>query len=336
MPGGYITFGNSVDSNGKIEYFVSMNIISNPSLSNKQSIGKIYRSYKNTPSNGTTTYISGGLFSLSYQYYYGTIVKGGNTGWNRLGYYDTQEEAEEAAENARKSYSDYDTKLIEIVAEYNNDMKKYQVVLTSFDLTYSSTEATGEITGTMPVSQLNGFKIVPEYMNLEMGQTGFIDYLIEASPMGSNPEYILITESSDTDVAIYNEPNVEAKAAGRTVITFTATDKNSKQSYSQNCSISVYFKWETEDIFSGNQINNYNNKPAPVKASEWNKLVNLVNMEYSKNISSVSQGEEMVASPGGNVRSVADALNVRVESGEVVTAQFFLNLETAINNKLKQ
>jgi hypothetical protein len=37
-------------------------------------------------------------------------------------------------------------------------------------------------------------------------------------------------------------------------------------------------------------MNVYNNKPSPVKAVEWNKLVDLVNKKKLKSISSVSAG----------------------------------------------
>jgi hypothetical protein len=68
-PGGSITFGNSVNSSGKISYTVSMNTLdAAPSADDKRSIGKSYYVYISTPSSGSTTYSSGGSFSVNYSY----------------------------------------------------------------------------------------------------------------------------------------------------------------------------------------------------------------------------------------------------------------------------
>lgn len=79
---------------------------------------------------------------------------------------------------------------------------------------------------------------------------------------------------------------------------------------------------------------NSNTYPAPVTAMEWNRLVGLVNKKCSTSIATVSAGEDMMAGSGGNVRQVADILGVSVNSGDVVMAQFFLDLRDAINSML--
>jgi hypothetical protein len=93
------------------------------------------------------------------------------------------------------------------------------------------------------------------------------------------------------------------------------------------------FEWDTY-IAQGVSMNMYNGKLAPVTASEWNRLVGLVNKTCGKSISSVSPGTPMMAGPGGNIRQVADALDVSVDSGDTITAQFFLDLKDKINNLL--
>lgn len=72
--------------------------------------------------------------------------------------------------------------------------------------------------------------------------------------------------------------------------------------------------------------------PAPVTAEEWNRLVKIVNTKCGTNIDDVSIGEPMRAGPGGNVRQVADALGVKVDKGDRITAEFFLKLQDAVNN----
>lgn len=72
--------------------------------------------------------------------------------------------------------------------------------------------------------------------------------------------------------------------------------------------------------------------PAPVTAEEWNRLVKIVNTKRGTNIDDVSTGEPMRAGPGGNIRQVADALGVKVDKGYRITAQFFLDLQDAVNN----
>ena len=72
--------------------------------------------------------------------------------------------------------------------------------------------------------------------------------------------------------------------------------------------------------------------PAPVTAEEWNRLVKIVNTKCGTDIDDVSIGEPMRAGPGGNVRQVADALGVKVDKGDRITAEFFLKLQDAVNN----
>ena len=93
------------------------------------------------------------------------------------------------------------------------------------------------------------------------------------------------------------------------------------------------FDWWLSQPVEGNTMGVYNNSPAPVKAEEWNRLVDLINSKLSKSISKVASGDTMDASSGGNVKVVASALGVSVESKEKVTASFFNALKNAINNK---
>jgi hypothetical protein len=92
------------------------------------------------------------------------------------------------------------------------------------------------------------------------------------------------------------------------------------------------FEWWLSHPVQGNTMGTYNNSPAPVKAEEWNRLVDLINSKLSKNINTVSAGDEMNAGSGGNVKVVASALGVSVASKDEVTASFFNALKTAINN----
>lgn len=93
------------------------------------------------------------------------------------------------------------------------------------------------------------------------------------------------------------------------------------------------FEWWKSNPVEGNTMGMYNNSPAPVTAEEWNRLVDLVNSKLSKSIAKVASGDTMDASSGGNVKVVASALGVGVESKEKVTANFFNALKNAINNK---
>ena len=97
------------------------------------------------------------------------------------------------------------------------------------------------------------------------------------------------------------------------------------------------FKWKTP-IKKGAKIPTWQNPAngasfiAPVTADEWNRLVDLVNTKCGTFIDHVGSGAKMSAKPGGNIRQVADALDVAVDSGWTITAQFFLDLQDAINN----
>ena len=98
------------------------------------------------------------------------------------------------------------------------------------------------------------------------------------------------------------------------------------------------FQWTT-NIYKGAKMNSWQNPangnthPAPVTAEEWNRLVTLVKVKLSISIPTVTQGERMYAGPGSKIRQVADALDVKVDNGNRITAQFFLDLQDAINNK---
>lgn len=81
------------------------------------------------------------------------------------------------------------------------------------------------------------------------------------------------------------------------------------------------------------EIHEESQSPAPVRAEEWNRLVDLINGKLSKSIAKVSPGDEMNAGDNGNVKVVASALGVSVNSGDTVTASFFNALKNAINNK---
>lgn len=72
--------------------------------------------------------------------------------------------------------------------------------------------------------------------------------------------------------------------------------------------------------------------PAPVTALEWNRLVSLVNKKCGTSIAEVVSGQSMYAGDGKNVRLVADALGVSVSRGDIITAQFFLDLRDAVNS----
>ena len=96
------------------------------------------------------------------------------------------------------------------------------------------------------------------------------------------------------------------------------------------------FEWDT-DIRAGVKMNTYQYAgtyyPAPVTAAEWNRLIDLIKSKRGISIDYVSSGVHMSAKPGGNIRKVADALGVTINSGDRITAQFFLDLQDAINNK---
>lgn len=97
------------------------------------------------------------------------------------------------------------------------------------------------------------------------------------------------------------------------------------------------FKWTT-NIYQWAKMASWQHPagghthPAPVTAKEWNELVEIVNAKCGTNINKVSTSTPMRAGPGGNVRQVADALGVKVDKGYRITAQFFLDLQDAVNN----
>ena len=98
------------------------------------------------------------------------------------------------------------------------------------------------------------------------------------------------------------------------------------------------FKWDT-DIRAGakmgswlNPANGYTH-PAPVTADEWNRLVEIVKAKFDVSIPTVVRGERMWAGSGSSIRKVADALEVAVDDGYTITAQFFLDLRDAVNAK---
>lgn len=154
------------------------------------------------------------------------------------------------------------------------------------------------------------------------------------------------------DVIVSVGTNTETKnLTNNGDISFTFNDLSVGTEYPVEVSIGGYsvsgkdlfytlFDWWISIIEQGAQMpiwtdeENQKTYPAPVKAVEWNRLVDLINKKKSKSISLVSAGQEMKASNGGNIRQVADALGVSVESKKRITAQFFLDLKTAINNIL--
>ena len=94
------------------------------------------------------------------------------------------------------------------------------------------------------------------------------------------------------------------------------------------------FDWWISQPAKDKTMEMYNNRPAPVKAEEWNRLVNLINDKLSKSINKVNSGDDMIAGSNGNVAVVASALDVRVASGDQVTASFFDELRNSINSRL--
>lgn len=118
-----------------------------------------------------------------------------------------------------------------------------------------------------------------------------------------------------------------------TTVTVNETSIGTKYFNTKNA---AEFEWTT-NIRAGEKMNTYNyagtQYPAPVTAKEWNELVDLVNTKCGTDINHVVSGAQMSAQPGGNVRCVANALGVSVNSGDRITAEFFFKLRDAINQK---
>jgi hypothetical protein len=91
------------------------------------------------------------------------------------------------------------------------------------------------------------------------------------------------------------------------------------------------FQWTTT-IKQGAEMGSYNNNPAPVTASDWNRLISYIKIKFGVEISTVQPGDELNLYVGGNVYNVAKVLGVTVTPKTTVTAEFFNKLKDAYNS----
>lgn len=118
-------------------------------------------------------------------------------------------------------------------------------------------------------------------------------------------------------------------------VTYTITISINGVSSTLTATTSSYpvFDWDT-DIVAGASIAQFGDLMfAPVTAAEWNCLVDIVNLKCGTTFSNVTSGEEFSIQENKSPRLIADVLNVPITDGDTLTAQFFIDLKNAINNK---
>ena len=109
-------------------------------------------------------------------------------------------------------------------------------------------------------------------------------------------------------------------------------------STSASTTITIYTGIKLEDFswklnsYTGSDgkiyMNNYNNKPAPVTAEEWNRFCDAASNK-GITITRAVQGGSMLAA----VKSASSKLGVQLPEGNEITLQFFDDLAKALNSK---
>lgn len=134
-----------------------------------------------------------------------------------------------------------------------------------------------------------------------------------------------VNENEATDDYIYNN---DKKYTGTGII-FTINDFT-KLEEEEEPEIPV-FSWKLNS-YKGTDgktyMNNYNNKPAPVTAGEWNRFCDIAKLK-GITITRATQGGNMLNA----VKSASSKLGVKIPTGNKVTLQFFYDLASALNNK---
>ena len=115
-------------------------------------------------------------------------------------------------------------------------------------------------------------------------------------------------------------------------------DDQQPMSTSANTTITIYTGIKLEDFswklnsYTGSDgkiyMNNYNNKPAPVTAEEWNRFCDAAS-DRGITITRAIQGGSMLAA----VQSASNKLDIQLPEGNKVTLQFFTDLAKALNSK---
>lgn len=317
--GGSISFGDSV-VNGKISYSVTMNPLDNPSLENKQSIGKAYYEYTLFPSVGSTTYVSGGTLELEYKYSHGTVQKGDNVGWSDLGHYTTAAAAAADVETKRNAYTNYDTSLTEIYYEYDASTGDYRVIQIWFLLQYvSANGGTGTITGTMPTACVTGFSVSPSSMSLNVGETGNVSWTVDVYPVGSNPYYTVGVSSTGNAVEARINGSIIAKAVGSSVVTYSCAG------YSATCLVTV----ETENPTPTYSITSVGTTTATASISNLTSGDNVVFAVYAGasgqnqiSASGTATGSTMSLTVSGLSAGITYSAYITVNENRIGSTQF--------------
>lgn len=223
----------------------------------------------------------------------------------------------------------------------------YQYNLTVEPSTYSrdvieTVDVSGNITiqGTEPptsqpsyvISDITHSSVTLTVSNLSIGDQVKCTVYLASAEIGSDSAYATGGDVSLSVIGLDSDTEYTITV----IIVNQSKSLGTKQFTTSSVSIEGDFEWDT-DIRAGAIMNTYmytgTHYPAPVTAAEWNRLVDLVNKKCGTSIGKVASGVRMYASSGGNVRRVADALGVAVDSGDIITAQFFLDLRDAVNAK---
>lgn len=187
-------------------------------------------------------------------------------------------------------------------------------------------------------TSFNNNQITVTVFNIGVGETAQLYIREPDDTTGSLPSYVAKsykrTNSTDSSSVTWTE-TVEYNISY--IYSVVIQPNNIYLVDGEPFTLSGEFKWTTkiqqwEKMASWQHPASGHTHPAPVTAKEWNELVEIVNTKCGTNIDKVKQSEPMRAGPGGNIRQVADALNVKVDKGDRITAKFFLDLQDAVNN----
>lgn len=159
------------------------------------------------------------------------------------------------------------------------------------------------------VCTLNGDSIIDEWIGWKSGAVTFSKTF--SGQLSSNTSYFANVLHSKQDGS-------GGSWIGRKSFT---TDKAPLQDFSWKLNSYIGSDGKT-------YMNNYNGKPAPVTADEWNRFCAAAS-DRGITITGATQGGSMLAA----VQSASNKLGVDLPEGNKVTLQFFTDLAKALNNK---
>lgn len=203
-----------------------------------------------------------------------------------------------------------------------------------------TTISSGSFTTTSPsepsyvISSKTHSSVTLTVSNLSIGDQVKCTVYLASAEIGSDSAYATGGDVSLSVIGLDSDTEYTVTV----IIVNQSKSLGTKQFTTSSVPIEGDFEWDT-DIRAGAKMNSWQNPangymhPAPVTADEWNRLVELVKAKFGISIATVSRGERMFAGSGGNIRQVADALGVTVDSGDTITARFFLALRDAVNAK---